>query len=875
MEKTIYKNISLPPSLIDLIAYMTDVEEYREELRTLGGQWDLLTILGQMSGAGSDMSSTQDEFQSLTDELIGQLGLETMKKNDQEIEAIAQVAVDILIRNLFERTADIGFLATDEDIRQFLLGDGAEKTSMKRNLISRFQEYVAKYSVYHDIILLNTSGKILVRLDEDATVTESSDPLVEEALETCAEYVEIYRYTDLAPQNDKSLVYAYRVTENNDPESDPIGVLCLCFRFENEMEGIFSNLLSPEDWSVISILDSDGRVIASSDPYQLPHGAVLDRVLDERSRIVRFGGREYLAKTCATKGYQGFMGLGWYGHAMLPLSHAFKSTKSNSLSSNVDQLVLEAVMKAPQMFSKELRHIPIKADQIQKDLNRTVWNGNVKQTTTQSKVLLWNIAAAGEKTKQVFESSIGNLHQTVVSAILEDVAFQAALAVDIMDRNLYERANDCRWWALTSAFGSILSKREISEERADIITDILRYINGLYTVYTNLFVYDVNGKVIAVSTPDENNLVGKILKNSWVNETLELTDTQAYSVSIFEPTPLYKNKHTYIYGASIARPGNSNEIVGGIGIVFDSEPQFEAMLQDSLPRNEQGKVRKGLFAIFCDRKRKVISSTSQDISIGDTIDIDNSFFESENGSGYSKLIEFKGKYYAVGSRTSSGYREYKRKDNYRNDVIALVFVPLATAIKVSDNKAVEFKGPNFDFSESDSELSIELATFSIKDHTYAFRTENIHKAIGVEGLTEIPGSHELLSGKITDENRVVPVIDFARLKGEDHADCHDSSQIIILKTPKGLFGITVDALGPIPSIPKDRIDFNATLLDAADQYTEGVMLPPEAESHTQMVVILDAERVYATVEKLGTFSLNNKDLDPDSVYENEDSFCEN
>ena len=101
-------------------------------------------------------------------------------------------------------------------------------------------------------------------------------------------------------------------------------------------------------------------------------------------------------------------------------------------------------MKDPQMFSKELRDIPVKAGQIQKDLNRTVWNGNVKQTTTQSKVL-WNIAAAGEKTKQVFESSIGNLHQNVVSAVLEDVAFQAALAADIMDRNLYERANDCRW----------------------------------------------------------------------------------------------------------------------------------------------------------------------------------------------------------------------------------------------------------------------------------------------------------------------------------------------------------------------------------------------------------------------------------------------
>jgi len=36
------------------------------------------------------------------------------------MEAKAQVAVDIVIRNLFERTADIGFLATDDDIREFI-----------------------------------------------------------------------------------------------------------------------------------------------------------------------------------------------------------------------------------------------------------------------------------------------------------------------------------------------------------------------------------------------------------------------------------------------------------------------------------------------------------------------------------------------------------------------------------------------------------------------------------------------------------------------------------------------------------------------------------------------------------------------------------
>ena len=31
----------------------------------------------------------------------------------------SQIAIDVLVRNLFERTADIGFLSTDDDIREF------------------------------------------------------------------------------------------------------------------------------------------------------------------------------------------------------------------------------------------------------------------------------------------------------------------------------------------------------------------------------------------------------------------------------------------------------------------------------------------------------------------------------------------------------------------------------------------------------------------------------------------------------------------------------------------------------------------------------------------------------------------------------------
>lgn len=614
-DEVYYKDVKVPKLLTGLINHMSTVEGYREELSNLGNQWDLLTILGQMSGTGMDMTDTRLGFQRLTSELLGQLGLETLKTTIQEIGSKAQVAVDIVIRNLFERTADIGFLATDDDIRDFLKGVTAverqiavireqgelepeqpgvaeirfEQAERKAQIIERFQEYVAKYSVYYNIVLLDPDGHVLVQLDQENTVQDSTDPLLQEALNTHNEYVEAFRYTDLLPSAERALVYAYRVTETNEPDSMPLGVLCLCFRFENEMEGVFKNLSNDGDWSVLSLLDKDGQVIASSDTYHIPLGAKMEINPEADFRVSQFAGREYLATTCATKGYQGYFGLGWYGHVMIPLEHAFDKKNSSDLRQRVAPEILDAVMNDPRLFSEDLRSIPVQADHIQHELERTVWNGNVRESDAQSKVLLWNISDAGARTKMVFEKSIGNLHETVVSGILNDVQFQAALAVDIMDRNLYERANDCRWWALTSAFRRILTQTERSSQDVDTISSILAYINGLYTVYTNLFVYDVNGRILAVSNPGEARFVGTVLSEDWVRDTLSLKESQCYSVSSFSDTPLYDGQHTYIYGAAITDPDNSGQCVGGIGIVFDSAPQFKEMLRDSLPRSEKGK----------------------------------------------------------------------------------------------------------------------------------------------------------------------------------------------------------------------------------------------------------------------------------------------
>jgi hypothetical protein len=190
-----FKGIDLESDLERIIPHMAAAEEYGGVLQHLQSVWDNLSLLGQLSGAGTDMSGTRRAFGELAGSLLNRLGREALKKCLQETGSKAQVAINILVRNLFERTADIGFLSSDEDIRAFLrnVRDCADRADAIAALRERFGEYVRKYSVYSDIILLDPQGNVLARLDERVSTAASDDPLIRAAIETRAGYVETFR----------------------------------------------------------------------------------------------------------------------------------------------------------------------------------------------------------------------------------------------------------------------------------------------------------------------------------------------------------------------------------------------------------------------------------------------------------------------------------------------------------------------------------------------------------------------------------------------------------------------------------------------------------------------------------------------------------
>ena len=225
------------------LPYMPDVARCELSLRELNQMWQLIESSAKMNCPAEArlllpaMVATRTGFAHLEQALIANLVQEKVRHVLANLGTQARYAIDILVRNLFERTADVGFLATDADLCRFVADHDDDDDAALDAARQRLAAYRDKYTVYDEIMLLDTAGQVLVQADMTTPVTWSRDPLLAATLVTDG-YVETFRATDLRPGKSRALVYSHRM---RDPRTgEPVGVLCLCFNFEQEMDAIFA-----------------------------------------------------------------------------------------------------------------------------------------------------------------------------------------------------------------------------------------------------------------------------------------------------------------------------------------------------------------------------------------------------------------------------------------------------------------------------------------------------------------------------------------------------------------------------------------------------------------------------------------------------------
>lgn len=646
----------------DFFNFFSSIFKYQTHLASLNTWWDKVSLVGKINSLNvpqsllGNMLETKSEFAELQETLIDNLLSEQLEQCYLKNLRIAQTLVNIPNRNLFERTADVGFLATDVEVVKALESDALSDDALN-SMRHRLNEYAAKYSVYDEIILLDVNGNSRVSMSGDGELTNYVDPIIGEVLSENQEYWEICRYSSLMPN--KSLSSLFLAPVKSLTTNKNVGVLCLSFKLHDEMTSLF-NEMDDGAGCIFCLLDHKGYVLVSSDTDALPVASAL-KLADEH-QIISLNGQRYLASFAKTQGYQGYIGLGWIGCSLLPLlnEETVETNQSDSMNETSHW----------KGFSPVLSDIRSRARIVTDDLDLVVLNGRIAAARSDADEfipILEEIRNIGRQMQDIFSSSVSRLMDTALVTRYGALEFQAAQSIDIFDRNLYERANDCRWWALTSLFVEYLSTSNKSRQSSHAVHEVLSYINSLYTVYSGIYLYDASGKICAVSNEGfhqwRNQTVSE--QSNWKG-VLSLTDSQQYCVSKFQPSQYYNDQGTYIYNAAIR---HNQKVLGGIGLVFDSKPQFQAMLDDVLAGTS---LRR--HGIFVDRSGNIVgASRHAPWRIGNTIALPKDILHVENGVQGSGIYKIEGDDFIVGYACSKGYREYKTSDGYSNDVISVIF----------------------------------------------------------------------------------------------------------------------------------------------------------------------------------------------------------
>lgn len=792
------------------IPFMRDVARCENALRELNLMWRLIEASAKMNCPAEArsllpmMSATREGFQRLESELVTSLVQESIQQVMAELGTSARQVIDMLVRNLYERTADVGFLATDQNLCRFVAGIDTDPEPV----LERLREYRDKYTVYDEILLLDTQGTVLVHTDADSPIEGSLDPLIAQTLQSRG-YVETFRASTLRPGKPHALLYSQRIL---DPRSnEPVGVLCLSFDFASEMDSIFQDRQQHDRRSLAVLLDAQQRVIASSDPLWLPVGAKVPVNHHGAPQPMVCAGRTYLVQTALAQAYQGYPGPpAWAGQVMVPIELAFATQQSQTID-RLEPAVALGLLAHAQTFCPPLNEIVLAAQTIR----RVVWNGQVMTATERGseqklKAVLEQIGQTGARTNQVFQQSICDLYGTALGSRTRDSELLAHLLVNLLDRNLYERANDCRWWAQTPELAALLSGTAEQETPDPValarITAVLERIHALYTVYEHLVVYDRQGRIVASSRPrldDGHSVLELSIEADTLATVLALPNTQSYHVSPWRASPLCRGQATYVYHAAIRAPGQHPTVLGGIGVVFSAPRELQAMLEGCTLD------KPGVQAAFVNRQGLVLASTYPDYPSGSRLALPPELLQLEAGQSQSRVMVSNGHYCIVGVSASSGYREFKRSDGYRDDVLALSFERLG-AVQSSAVDAVHRQRAAL-LTEVSATEGQEMATFFVGPSLLALKATSVCEALPASAIAPVSASRQpycvgtlalKAHGSISS---YVWVFDLGQLLSGKASAQTPQSQVIVLRHGEQSVGLLVSELHGVGLFAQQRI----------------------------------------------------------------------
>jgi len=280
-------------------------------------------VASEVKNLALEAGDNSIEFRDVVIRRIQQ-GLVVSDNLVSELEAprlidMSQTLVQLIVRNLFERTADVRWWATDPAFWECLADkspENIEHAGHRLSVINRF------YTVYLNLILADPDGNVVAVSEPDLFPKTkggnvSNSKWFKDAMQTKDgdDYSVDDIHTSPIHNDEPVAVYATAVRQGGEIHGEVLGALGVMFAWGEQSRSIVQDEpnFTAKEWERTRalLLDHNFRVIASSDGVSVYENFPLEtNNLQQGSYTTNNNELVAFAKTL---GYEEYDGLGWYG----------------------------------------------------------------------------------------------------------------------------------------------------------------------------------------------------------------------------------------------------------------------------------------------------------------------------------------------------------------------------------------------------------------------------------------------------------------------------------------------------------------------------------------------------------------------------------
>jgi hypothetical protein len=276
-------------------------------------------VANEVQRLAEQAAETAESFQRRVQNRIDESRELVDKLEGARLIDLAESLVQLIVRNLYERTADVRWWATDTSLWEALSDPVPEKVAFATARLGVIHRY---YTVYSDLVLVGADGRAVANANPSyrrrvESLDHQTSDWFRAAMGTPSgdHYIADDVRHSRSQEGRQVLIYGTAVREGGRTNGRALGALGIYFDWELQGTTIVTSEIALTDAeqarTLVMLLDASQRVIATTDPTLLFNAYPLQTGGAKRGSYYDSAGA--LVAFAQTHGYQEYDGRGWYG----------------------------------------------------------------------------------------------------------------------------------------------------------------------------------------------------------------------------------------------------------------------------------------------------------------------------------------------------------------------------------------------------------------------------------------------------------------------------------------------------------------------------------------------------------------------------------